>query len=155
VTLDYKPLVMRYLGLSGRAWTNGGVFWCPASEKSMVSDPLPPFAIQTRGRFKMEYHLYRFNGGNADTHSRPGIAGFKLASLRAPSKTVVVADASTFFGQAWHEEKYYDYQLGKHAWNEVGFGDGHVSYTKILRVPGSLPCQADPPDGYDYRWSGR
>jgi hypothetical protein len=155
VTLDYKPLVLGYLGLSGMAWTNGGVFWCPASEKSMTINPLPPFAIVARGRFKMEYHLYRFNGGNADTNSRPGIAGVKLGSIRSPAKTVVVADASAFIGQAWHERKYYDYELGTHMWNEIGFGDGHVSYTRILRLPGRLACEEDPPAGYGYQWSGQ
>lgn len=155
VALDYKPLVQGYLGLSGRAWTNGGVFWCPASEQSMMISPLPPFAIMPRGRFKMEYHLYRFNGGNADSHSRPGIAGLKLCSLRSPSKTVTVAEASAFIGQAWHDHKYFDYELGKHVWNMAGFGDGHVAYTRFHRPSGRLPCAADPPSGYDYQWSGR
>ncbi len=155
VTLDYKPLISPYLGLPGTAWTNGGVFWCSASEKSMVINPLPPFAIVARGRFKMEYHLYRFNGGNAATNTRPGIAGLKSTSIRFPARTVVVADASAFIGQAWHEQKYYDYQLGRHAWNELSFSDGHAAYTRIFRPSTGVPSEQDPPAGYDYRWSGQ
>jgi prepilin-type N-terminal cleavage/methylation domain-containing protein len=149
-SLDYKPMVAKYMGVPRTAWTNGGVYWCPASERAMSSSNSTPRYSIVNGRYRMEYYLYRFNGGNTIARDWPGIAGLKLSEVSLPTKTVLVADSSAFNGLSYHGQS-----DSQHAWNEVSFADGHVNYTKILRLPGRLSCQSDPPTGYDYRWSGR
>lgn len=122
------------------------------------------------------YASYEFNGANEFTNQMPlypeitrlpGISGRKLTSIKNPSRTLLIADASAFGCYSWHEPKPvhmpdgFEMPFFNDAKNVVGFVDGHVSYTKIYynSSPNSNGLYSfaffyDPPAGYAYQWSG-
>jgi hypothetical protein len=125
-------------------------------------------------RSNSDFSSYVFNAGNlflpAKSPALPGIAGMNLASIKHPSRTVLVTEAPALFPFSWHKPKRPLYIIARdncpdhifnNAMNMVIFVDGHVSYVKIywnaarpadhVFVPA---CAYDPPEGYDYQWSG-
>ena len=128
----------------------------------------------------MSYSSYTFNG-NFKTSSfiqqsswNPPDGGTnmvyrKLSSRKHPVKTILIAETPAFFPYSWHQPKRplpvgHELPLFNDARDMVCFVDGHVSYIKIywnshiftdLGGSGySQACFYDPPDGYDYQWSG-
>jgi prepilin-type processing-associated H-X9-DG protein len=109
---------------------------------------------------------YVFNGGDnifrtsgAISYNRPGLAGVRLSSVIHPGRTLLVAEASALAPWSWHEPS--PRLLFNDAKNMVSFVDGHVSYIKSYwnstPYPGgglSFALAYDPPEGYDYQWSG-
>jgi prepilin-type N-terminal cleavage/methylation domain-containing protein len=102
------------------------------------------------------YTSYFFNSGNVNLLF-PGINGQKLTSIKTPVKTVLVLEYPATWPFSWHKPS------GKahfnNAPNMLSFVDGHVAYTKIYWDANTSPghFQAwhyDPPEGYDYKWSG-
>jgi prepilin-type N-terminal cleavage/methylation domain-containing protein len=159
----YKQLVKNYVGAGNPSSKSDQLFACPAD--TFFYDVANSFNYVPR-RFCEEsvsdYSSYAFNGGNAKTNSNaPGIAGRTLASIKNPVKTVLVAESSAFAPWSWHEPKR-PFSSGNAMFNDaknvVSFVDGHVSYIKIHwggnNPPGSMALHRDPPDGYDYQWSG-
>ena len=109
-----------------------------------------------------DYSSYGFNGGNVLTnlpppYSAPGIFGCRLASIKTPTKTVLVAETPAFFPWSWHEpQRLPSEQWGvNNAKNLVSCADGHVSYIRIYWNSDInwLTSFYDPPAGYDYKWS--
>jgi len=158
----YKTLMKSYLGINGRSSPQDKIFACPKDT----------FYYDVGGRFQYvpqslheqppDYLSYAFNGGNARTNSNaPGIAGRLISSIKNPTKTVLVAEASAFIPYSWHQPKpptLNGTPMFDNALNVVSFVDGHVSYIKIHYPGNNPPCSLalhyDPPAGYDYKWSG-
>jgi hypothetical protein len=173
----YKELMKNYVGLKGRASPADKLFACPADvfyyDYSLGhyphSAPLVGYVPQSIcARPDYDYSSYLFNAGNlmSDTNrqlmGRPGIAGLSLSSIKHPARTVLVTEVPALIPFSWHKPKWpVSYQRNdffNNAMNVVSFVDGHVSYTKIYwKVswpPASCAGDYDPPEAYDYQWSG-
>ncbi|EEF60278.1 DUF1559 domain-containing protein [Pedosphaera parvula] len=163
----YKPMVMKYAGLQGAPSLQDKLFACPA-DTFYYEWPTTTYKGESFcGQSITYYSSYGFSGMNASTNPPPGIFeedayggvfGLKLASIKNPAKTVLVAEASTFFPWSWHEPKPMPAGLCqfKDAKNLVSFVDGHVSYIKIYWDSGFFvnACNYNPPAGYEYQWRG-
>ncbi len=117
---------------------------------------------------KSDFSSYSFNAGNLKLASfrgtnfvRPGIAGQTVSSIKHPARTVLVAEEPAFIPFSGHEPKRPFSELNSifnDAKDMVSFVDGHISYIKMFwrtaSPPDSLALDRDPPDGYDYQWSG-
>jgi len=167
VWIFYKPLVMSYTGLPGLPSPQDKVFDCPA-DTFWYNWPTNDYQA---GSYYLQadsdYSSYGFNGGNAVPFPPPsylgessfgGVFGSKLASVKNPVKTVLVAELSAFFPWSWHDPQPLPAALCNfnNAMNAVSFTDGHVSYIPIYwNANYSLnTCEYEPPDGYDYQWNG-
>lgn len=160
----YKRLIARYAGSHSSASAGEKLFACPSDvfhyEDLAVAPRYVPHGLWEQPI--SDFSSYAFNGGNAMPNlGAPGIGGHKLSSIRDPSKTVLVAEASAFIPWSWHEPKRPfapENARFPDAKNMVSFVDGHVAYVPIYwegqHSPGSLASQYDPPTGYDYKWSG-
>ena len=166
VWIFYKPLVMRYAGLTGPPSPQDKVFDCPADT---FWYNWPTNSYQTGSYYLQadsDYSSYGFNGGNAVPFPPPeylgetsfgGVFGTRLASVKNPAKTVLVAELSAFFPWSWHDPQTPDpgFCNFNDAKNAVSFTDGHVSYIPIF-WNASYPlntCEYEPFPGYDYQWS--
>lgn len=136
----YKQLVKSYLGLAGPASPDETVFTCP-------SDPTFHNQIQHA------YTSYTFNGYEVGTGSIPRITGQGLSAIGNPAKAVLAGEASAFFGGSWHPLVGSDQVDAK---SVLSFVDSHVDFTRIYwdGIPGSRPCDYEPPAVYDYNWDG-
>ncbi len=169
----YKEYVKSYAGYTGKPSPSEKLFACPADT-----------FYYTWGGGTGQYHSlgfceesftdftsYAFNGGNRDWPARqsaPGIAGKSLASIKAPSRTLLILEAAAMAPFSWHKPQRARQSEGSHAngnyrfpdsMNMVSYVDGHVSYIKIYWDTNTKPFdgeawQYDPPAGYDYQWSG-
>ena len=136
----YKQLVKGYLGLIGPATPDEKVFICPSD---------PTFRTQILHAFTS----YTFNGYETVSSSIPRITGHKLSAIKNPAKAVLAGEVPAFFGGSWHPLVNPDHVDAK---NVLSFVDAHLDFTKIYwdGVPGSKPCNYEPPDGYRYNWGG-
>ncbi len=159
----YKDLMKNYVGLSGASSARDKLFACPSDTFYYDFDTsFGGFVPQGLHEQSPDYLSYAFNGGNARTNSNaPGIAGRTLSSIKNPSKTILVTEAPALIPYSWHEPKRplaQENAIFNNAKDMVSFVDGHVSYIRIYwggnNPPGSLALHQDPPDGYDYKWSG-
>jgi prepilin-type processing-associated H-X9-DG protein len=121
-----------------------------------------------------DFTSYVFNAGNLFDPTKkialPGIASMTLNSIKHPSRTVLVTEAPALIPFSWHQPRRLLFTMMRSgidcqtkffndSMNMVSFVDGHVSYIKIYWKPStnyvfSPACAYDPPDGYDYQWSG-
>jgi prepilin-type N-terminal cleavage/methylation domain-containing protein len=168
----YKELMKNYVGLKGAPSPRDKLFACPADKffpsyvsvtntgwyyvrHSLHDDPV------------LDYSSYAFNGGDNATrtygltnhYTMPGLTGVKFSSVKHPTRTILVAEASAFAPWSWHEPS--SSLVFNNAKNMASFVDGHVSYIRIYwdstPLPGggqSLALGYNPPAGYDYQWSG-
>ena len=160
---SYKRLVKNYVALPETSSTRDTLFACPVDT---FHYNWPDIVYQATGFCldpNTDYSSYAFNGGNVLTnlpppYSPPGVFGWKLAAIKNPTKTVLVAEASALFPWSWHEPlRPPSGQWGvANAKNLVGGADGHVSYIPIYWNTNInwLTSFYDPPAGYDYQWSG-
>jgi len=161
----YKSLVKSYLGLQGPSSPSDKVFACPAdtwfyNDWTFVAEGLHEQSYS-------DFTSYAYNGLGATlipppvlpgATTVPGLYGRKLGSLKDPARTILVADNMAFYPISWHEnQRMIDGQSGiNDSRSMVSFADGHVSYTRMYSNPFIFmaTCFYDPPDGYDYKWSG-
>jgi hypothetical protein len=144
------------VGLEAPSSSNDRLFACPADRFTV--DPLGN--AMTTGRLHespaWDYSSYGFNGLNRISEFLPGVAGRKLASIRDPTRTVLLAEASAFLGYSWHEPA--SPPIVNNARSVVSFCDGHTGYLRIywngFLGKSDSPMFYDPPPGYDYKWSG-
>jgi prepilin-type N-terminal cleavage/methylation domain-containing protein len=136
----YKQLVKGYLGLSGPASSNETVFTCSSD---------PTFRTQLQHAFTS----YTFNGYETDSSSLPRITGQKFSAIKNPGKAVLAGEVPAFFGGSWHPLASPDLTDAK---NVLSFVDSHAVFSRIYwdGVPGSQPCNYEPPAGYNYDWDG-
>ncbi len=170
-SLAYKELVKSYLGLRGHSSAQDRVFACPADTYyyDQIKDSrgfYNPWTRVSHGQHEQgrwDYSSYWFNGFNFHTNDNPelaswlGISGRKLASIKDPAKTILVAEAPAFYPYSWHHPIPGEGPMFNDAQDVVSFVDGHASYIKIYwpEVPGNLfACFSDPPAEYNYKWSG-
>lgn len=159
----YKALIARYVSTN-----NSKLFACATdrfhySLTSLSSNAFSYIPEPISAQPWSEYSSYGFNGGNTRTNQEtgeayPGIAGWKLASVMSPAKTVLVAEIPAYYCFSWHRP---DRPKIPHYFNEAvnnaSFVDGHVAQTKFYwdsSRPGSEAWQYDPPAAYAYKWSG-
>jgi len=165
----YKELMKSYVGLNGPSSPHDRVFACPDDTFYYVTRPGAPcqlFNMPLHENTKSGYSSYCFNGLNLATTSYGtswlGVANRTIASIKDTTKTVLVAESPAFYPYSWHQpRKPLQLAVGtspafNNAKDMVGFVDGHVSYIKMyFQVSGYMPsCSYNPPDGYDYMWSG-
>ena len=180
----YKELMKNYVGLNGTSSKRDRLFACPADVyyydycfgKRNPAGPWEGYVPESWcAESNSDFTSYVFNAGNLWGRRRsevslPGIADAPLSSIKHPSRTVLVTEAPALFPFSWHRPKRPLYLFARencpsaifnNAMNMVSFVDGHVSYTKIY-WNNALPadhvfrpaCSYDPPDGYDYQWTG-
>jgi prepilin-type N-terminal cleavage/methylation domain-containing protein/prepilin-type processing-associated H-X9-DG protein len=175
----YKQLMKNYVGLQGASSPQDKLFACPADTFFVSRQELT--AIEPKSMHDQpfsDFSSYGFNGGNSVTNTfrgsggisvtgHLGIAGCSLSSIKNPAKTVLVAEFPAYLPFSWHQPKHYlPFPLGNgipmfnNSKNMVSFVDGHVSYLKIYwdNVARKhlllAACDYNPPEGYDYQWTG-
>jgi prepilin-type N-terminal cleavage/methylation domain-containing protein len=168
----FKELMKGYAGLKGASSPRDKLFACPADAfypNFVSAKAVPPWryvraSLHSRPIFN--YSSYVFNGGDNKTRASdagpwtpPGLTGLKLSSVKHPSRTVLVAEASALAPWSWHEPS--SRVIFNDAKNMASFVDGHVSYlnvywnsTPLADGGWSFALAYDPPAGYDYQWSG-
>lgn len=156
----FKHLVKGCVGLKGTSSAQDKLFACPSDTFYYDMLNSPSFwnyeDRSAHGLSDSDYSSYGFNGGNGYDNSLPGVFGMKLASIRIPTKTMLVAELSAFAPWSWHQPtKIPDGEVGVNdAKNILGFADGHVDYVEIYCDGNHVSFFYDPPGGYEYKWSG-
>ncbi|MGO8697512.1 MAG: type II secretion system protein [Limisphaerales bacterium] len=177
----YKELMKGYLGLKGAASPGDMLFACPADRffpGFILSNSAPAYEHTSLHDVAVfNYSSYGFNGGdntarqfgttNRFSVTFPGLTGLKLGSVKYPARTILICEAAALGPWSWHHPQWPNLRQGEaltynNSQDVVSFVDGHVNYIKIywnsaFRYPNgalSLACDYDPPDGYDYQWSG-
>lgn len=155
-----------YLSLKGASSARDRLFACPADVFYYDYDvkwPGPyvgyvPASLCSVSN--LDFSSYTFNGWNQKTNVvLPGIAGLGFSSINHPARTILIAEFPAFSPYSWHQPKP---SVGRaktsrdryfnNALDMVSFVDGHVSYIKMFWQTKGL--MHDPPEGYDYQWSG-
>ncbi len=168
----YKAFMKSYVDLKSASSPQDKLFACPADAfyPSFAStNAAPPWQYVRQSLHDqpvLDFSSYAFNGGDNVVRMvgqiatiRPGLTGIKLSSVKNPSRTVLVAEASALVPWSWHAPS--SSLWFRDAKNMVSFVDGHVRYIKIYwdstTYPGGgvkFALGYDPPAGYDYQWSG-
>ncbi len=167
---SYKASVKSYLGLKGEASHSEKIFSCPADsftylESDLVGGPSWKGFREPGGLCEASwtgFSSYAFNGGNRldpkqfPTLANPGIAGIQLTAIKNPARTLLIFEAAARLPFSWHKPAvdgrgYYRFH---DSMNTLGFVDGHVNYSKMYWNGSLAACMYDPPESFDYRWSG-
>lgn len=115
----YKELMKHYLGLRGSASPQDKIFSCPADSFFpsflLTNDPTPspPYNVHQslHDQLFSDYSSYSFNGGDGvlrtnsirgDVYTWLGLKNRKFSSVRNPSRTILVSEASARFPWSWH-----------------------------------------------------
>ena len=168
--VGYKELMKSYVGLRGASSPQDRIFACPA-DICFYDWKLGYVPWSHHDQSIFDYSSYTLNGVNLRTNynpitggnSWPGIGGRQLSSIKDPVRTILVAEAPAFFPYSWHEPKPAPPRDSTPLWNPgfnnakdmLSFVDGHVSYIKMYWSSNIImSCFRDPPEGYDYKWSG-
>lgn len=163
----YKPLVMTYVGRRGAPSPQDMVFDCPDDTFYYGEDDYTYYSGSYFSAINL-YTSYGFNGqGGASTPpytipdetNIPGLFGWKLTAIREPGKSLLVTEAAAVWPWSWHEfHSVPSSQRGiDNSKNEVSFADGHVNYIQMYFDDDFFNlacCRYDPPDSYNYKWSG-
>lgn len=160
----YKQRMKNYAGLHGPSSSQDKLFACPA-DKFYYSPSNSAYVPESFHKQPIaDYSSYTFNGTvqRRFLTNTLGLADQKLSSVRETAKTVLVAEMPTYLPFSWHDPKrpaatMVSFAVFKDAKSMVSFVDGHVSYIKIYwnsATPYYGAMNYDPPDGYDYKWSG-
>jgi prepilin-type N-terminal cleavage/methylation domain-containing protein len=170
----FKKMVMSYVGDNGESSPKSKLFACPADTFHywVVNNETIVAPTPLHEESAVNFTSYGFNGGNLNTNynrlgidvSQFGIAGRTIASIRHPSRTILVAELPAFDPFSWHQP---GMPLGEKnsrfndSMNMVSFVDDHVSYIKMFWVDTSATskaqwpaCYINPPSGYNYQWGG-
>lgn len=175
----YRKLMSSYVGVNGKPSVQDKLFSCPGDTFYLSLTKTGAFVYHAStvhsnlyAQPLFDYSSYGFNGGTATRSfafgATPGIGGQKLSSIKEPSKTAFLVEASAFYPFSWHQPSPTpgaEFVEGggaifNDAKNVVSFVDGHVNYINIYwntnTANGSygMAMLYDPPAGYDYKWSG-
>jgi len=158
IYFDYKNAIASYLGGKSNA-----IFICGADDfvftgtlASWFTDP-PAVGQGFCNQSWTQFSSYWFNGGvRTENTNDLGMAQKPFASVRQPEKTSLIGEISGGIGLSSHLRRH-PLQF-QDAPNIMSFVDGHAALTKIYwnGVEGFAGFAAfyDPPDGYDYKWTG-
>jgi type II secretory pathway pseudopilin PulG len=143
----YKEDVKGYAGLTGASSPADTLFACP--DDRGYADARP---FHHNPRF--DYNSYVFNG--VTLPGVPHIAGWQLAAVRAPARTLLVMEWTAHAPLSWHKSKTgrQNAPFYSDAQSVVGFVDGHVGLVRIYYDGYNAAYTRDPIDGYDYKYSG-
>lgn len=170
----YKNFMKSYVGVNDTVSPLDKLFACPSDTFYFaISNGFTVLVpLSAHENPYTEYSSYAFNGGNANTNlaqygldcSTLGIAGLSISAIKNPARTALIFEAPAANPYSWHEPKLpldpSNSQFSD-ARDVLGFVDGHVSYIKMhwsgSRTNGLVLTAADenPPDEYDYQWSGK
>jgi type II secretory pathway pseudopilin PulG len=159
--IETLTLVRSYVGLNGAPSPQDPLFDCPADAFYYDYDEYISQSLHSQAKY--QYSSYGFNAGNLPVGNPPaprwpGVAGRKLGAISDPTKTVLVIKFAGFLPFSWHQPggaAHYD-----NARDVVSFADGHVKYIKMFwnaTNTGTGLEEAwhyDPPESYEYKWSG-
>jgi prepilin-type N-terminal cleavage/methylation domain-containing protein len=160
IYFDYKEDILPYVGGGS---SNNAVFACAADDfvfsgtlGSWFTDP-PLSGQGFCNQAWTHFSSYWFNGLARDGNTNDlGMAQKPFASVRNPVKTEIIGEISGGGGLSSHDRRQ-PLQF-QDAQNVMSFVDGHVSYIKIywngVVGIGGFPAFYEPPDGYDYKWTG-
>jgi len=164
VYFDYKENILPYLGRTGNTPSGNSVFVCAADDfvfsgtlGSWFTDPqLSGHSFCNQAW--TDFSSYWFNGGvtrDTDTNDL-GMAQKPFVSVREPARTELIGEISGGIGLSSHDRRQ-PLQFPD-ARNVMSFVDGHVGCIKIYwngtAGVGGFPALYEPPDGYEYKWSG-
>ena len=143
----YKEQVKRQAGLTGASSPGDALFACP--DDRGYSDPVP---FHASARF--DYNSYVFNG--VTLPGVPNIAGWQVAAIRQPKRTLLVMEWSAHAPLSWHKSRTGHNNLPFYcdAESVAAFVDGHVSFTRFYYDGYNAAFTQDPVAGYDYQYSG-
>ena len=143
----YKEQVQGYAGLKGPSSAADLLFACP--EDRGYTDAKP---FHDSPRF--DFGSYNFNG--VLLPDMPNIAGWNLAAVTEPRRTLLVMEWTAHGPLSWHRSRTgrKNAPFYRDAESVVGFVDGHVALTKIYYDGYTAAYTRDPISGYDYRYSG-
>jgi hypothetical protein len=159
--LKYKESIRPYLSRNG-ADTNDALFACPADDFDCSLAAIQEFFlfqnVKGQGFHSLKetyYSSYIFNGIAPDevvVETRS--AGKTFASVREPSRQILVGEISGFIGLSSHDRR--QPQQFNNAKNVMSFVDGHASYVPIYwngsKKFDDMPVFYNPPTGYEYIW---
>ena len=164
----YRQLVNPYAGIKGASSPQDQVFACPADtffyDMSRNGRGYVPQSLHDQADHA--FASYAYNAGMFSTPPRTnspattnfyGIAGQRLETIRHPSRTVLLAEVPAFSPYSWHQPKHpfsRDNALFPDAKDVICFVDGSVNYVKIYFNGKKIAWDYNPPEGYDYQWSG-
>ena len=163
IYFDYKENILPYIGQAGNTSSSNAVFACAADDwvfsgtlGSWFTDP-PLSGHGFCNQAWTHFSSYWFNGlARGDNTNDVGMAQKPFASVREPARTEIIGEISGGGGLSSHDRRQ-PLQFPD-APNVMSFVDGHVSYIKIYwngtEGPGGFSAFYEPPDGYDYKWSG-
>jgi len=170
---SYVPLIGRYVGWTEKSAPQDKLFACPADSFFLGADSRHQsyWASESHhSQSNMNYSSYLFNAANAVFQGPvrakfpnlfPGVLGWRLNSIRAPTRTLLLGETPAWDAYSWHSPSQPRRAYVNNALDMLGFADGHGSYVKIyfddLHYPPGLPRAVfafDPPPGYEYQWSG-
>jgi prepilin-type N-terminal cleavage/methylation domain-containing protein len=153
-----KEYIKGYAGLKRKPSPSEKLFICPADTFYYNGHY---FGEGICEQAETDFNSYAFNGGNNDTNLAafgpipPGISGKRLSSMRTPAKTVLILEVAAQIPFSWHKPQKAgaDYRI-RDSMNMLSFVDGHVSFSKMYFDGQRESWNYDPPESYDYRWSG-
>ncbi|EEF58309.1 prepilin-type N-terminal cleavage/methylation domain-containing protein [Pedosphaera parvula] len=170
ILYSYKTFVLNELGLTPASSQHSKLFSCPSDTFYYGPEPIFGSGYTRQSQHDQafsSFSSYTFNGNEFTNLPAPfhgpavrGIAGMKLSSIKHPAKTIMISEGPAIIPYSWHQPKrpianpqtcYFN-----NAMDMVGFVDGHVSYTKMYwdGDTNSFSMAYNPPEGYDYQWSG-
>jgi len=162
----YKELDKNYAGVKGPSGTNDVVFRCP---KDRGWKPNPAYLTPLWQVPSCDYSSYIFNGvdtwvpaGNGNNYN--SLVNFKLANVRHPVRTWLMAEWSFSWAFSWHYSLTGEANIPyNNCLNNLSFVDGHAASIKTYYDPGSgvsypgayytYPTTGTPaiPGGYNYQ----
>lgn len=143
----YKEQIKGYLGLKGASSADDRGFACPADRGYADHGP---FSKEAR----FDFTSYVYNG--VTLPDVPNIAGWSLAAVRDPARTLLVMEWAAHAPLSWHDSRtgtrnapfYCD------AISVIAFVDGHSASAPIY-YDGHTPAYVrDPIPGYSYKYNG-
>ena len=155
----YKEYVKSYAGYKGLPSPSEKLFACPSDtfywSRGGGSGTYHPSGLCAQAF--TDFTSYAFNGGNRNGTNFPGIVGKRLTAVQAPAKTLLILEAAAMTPFSWHRPQKLpnDYRF-LNSMNTVSYVDGHVNYIKMYCDVNSASeaWQMNPPEGYNYQWSG-
>jgi prepilin-type N-terminal cleavage/methylation domain-containing protein/prepilin-type processing-associated H-X9-DG protein len=148
----FKGQVKGYLGLTGPSSPLEKVFACPEDRGYGFGGQEPkPFYLSKNHN----YTSFVLNGVNLP--GIPNVAGWPVASVKDPARTLLVMEWIAHAPLSWHKSRTgrQNSPFYNNAESVVGFVDGHVSLTKIHYDGMNAAYTRDPVGGYDYKYSGK